>query len=158
MKDVRNIFLLCISCICLLKVSAQGYNTENTALANFIIRMYDNAPFEGVKIVSDYDTDYLLSVVTVKNTGSESAMNRVAQVKCQRQVSQFLNGIVKVSSETIIKTSEDVKTGRNIEEITDIIRENSVGFTRAMQVLTVQDTPSGEKCYMFFRKIEEMKD
>ncbi len=137
---------------------AQGYNLDNNALANFLVRMYNNAPFEGVKIVSDYDNDYLLSVVVVKNNGSESTMNRVAQVKSQRQVSQFLNGIVSISSETIIRTTEDKSLGRSIEEVTDIIRENSAGFTRAMQVLTVQDTPSGEKCYMFFRRIDEMTE
>ncbi len=150
------VFALCVavSSCCF----AQGYNLDNTALANFLVRMYNNAPFEGVKIVSDYDNDYLLSVVVVKNNGSESAMNRVAQVKSQRQVSQFLNGIVTISSETIIRTTEDKSSGRSIEEVTDIIRENSAGFTRAMQVLTVQDTPSGEKCYMFFRRIDEMTE
>lgn len=150
---VFALFVAVSSCCC-----AQGYNLDNTALANFLVRMYNNAPFEGVKIVSDYDNDYLLSVVVVKNNGSESAMNRVAQVKSQRQVSQFLNGIVTISSETIIRTTEDKSSGRSIEEVTDIIRENSAGFTRAMQVLTVQDTPSGEKCYMFFRRIDEMTE
>lgn len=120
--------------------------------------MYNNAPFEGVKIVADYDNNYLLSVVLVKNSGSESTMNRIAQVKSQRQVSQFINGIVSISSETIIKTSENVKSGKTIEEITEIIQEHSLGFTRAMQVLTVLDTPSGDKCYMFFRKIDEMTE
>lgn len=148
-----------IIAVCLLVLShrgqAQGYNSENIALGNFLVRMYNNAPFEGVKIVSDYDNNYLLSVVLVKNSGSESTMNRVAQVKSNRQVSQFLGGLVSISSETIIKMSENTKSGQTIEEVTDIIKENSIGYTQSMQVLTVFDTPSGEKCYMFFCKIGE---
>lgn len=156
MKKIIIGSILCI--VCTIEVFAQGYNAENSALANFLIRMYNNTPFEGVKVVSDYDNDYLLSVVHVKNSGSESSMSRVAQVKSQRQVCQFLNGIVSISSETIIRTTEDRSSGRSIEEVTDIIREHSIGFTRAMQTLTVIDTPSGEKCYMFYRKIDELTD
>ena len=50
--------------------------------------MYKAEPFEGVKVVSDYENNYLLSVVLLANNGqSETARNRIAQVKSQRQVS-----------------------------------------------------------------------
>ena len=145
-------FLLGISCL------AQSYDQERTALKNFLVRMYKAEPFEGVKVVSDYNNNYVLSVVLIKDTGSEMAMNRIAQVKNQRQVSQYLNGIVSTESETIIRTTEKVKEEKTIEEITDIIREHSVGFTKAMEVLTVIDTNNNQKCYMFYRKVEEMKE
>ena len=122
---------------------SQGYNQEKVALTNFLVRMYKAEPFEGVKIVSDYDNNYLLSVVLVANNGqSEIARNRIAQVKSQRQVSQYLGGLVQVSSETIIRTTDKVKEEKTVEEITDIIKENSIGFTKAMEVLTVIDTPN----------------
>jgi hypothetical protein len=137
---------------------AQGFDQERTALRNFLVRMYKANPFEGVKIVSDYDNNYVLSVVLVKSGTSESAMNRIAQVKSQRQVSQYLNGVVTTESETIIRTTEKVKENKTIEEITDIIREHSIGFTKAMEVLTVIDAKDNQKCYMFYRKVEEMKE
>lgn len=137
---------------------AQSYIQERTALKNFLVRMYNAEPFEGVKIVSDYDNNYVLSVVLIKNSGSETAMNRIAQVKSQRQVSQYLNGVVSTESETIIRTTENVKEEKTIEEITDIIREHSIGFTKAMEVLTVIDASNNQKCYMFYRKVEEMKE
>jgi len=146
------IFLL-IGILCF----AQSYDQERTALKNFLVRMYKAEPFEGVKIVSDYDNNYVLSVVLLKNSGSESAMNRIAQVKSQRQVSQYLNGVVSTESETIIRTTEKVKEEKTIEEITDIIREHSIGFTKAMEVLTVFDVNNNQKCYMFYRKVEENK-
>lgn len=137
---------------------AQGFDQERTALRNFLVRMYKANPFEGVKIVSDYDNNYVLSVVLVKSGTSESAMNRIAQVKSLRQVSQYLNGVVTTESETVIRTTEKVKENKTIEEITDIIREHSIGFTKAMEVLTVIDAKDNQKCYMFYRKVEEMKE
>lgn len=73
-------------------------------------------------------------------------------------MSQYIGGLVTSQSETIIRTTEKVKEGKNIEEITDIIRENSIGFTKAMEVLTVIDAQNNQKCYMFYRKVEEMKE
>lgn len=154
---IKTIILL-ISLIFDIQVFAQGFDQERTALRNFLVRMYKANPFEGVKIVSDYDNNYVLSVVLVKNGTSESAMNRIAQVKSQRQVSQYLNGVVTTESETIIRTTEKVKENKTIEEITDIIREHSVGFTKAMEVLTVIDAKDNQKCYMFYRKVEEMRE
>ena len=138
---------------------SQSYNQEKVALTNFLVRMYRAEPFEGVKVVSDYDNNYLLSVVLVANNGqSEIARNRIAQVKSQRQISQYLGGLVQVSSETIIRTTEKVKEEKSVEEITDIIKENSIGFTKAKDVLTVIATPNTHKIYMFYRKAEEMKE
>lgn len=156
MKKVLSLLVLFV-CLFSLNGFAQGYNQEQTALKNFLVRMYKSAPFEGVKIVSDYNNNYLLSVVLVKKSTSESSMNRVAQLKSSRQVSQYLNGVIRADSETIIRTTEDVKNQQTIEEITDIIKENSVGFTKAMEVLTAFDKNENERCVMFYRKIEEMK-
>ena len=136
----------------------QNYNQEQTALQNFLVRMYNNQPFEGVKVVSDYDNNYLLSVVLVKKSSSENVMNRLAQVKSNRQVSQFLSGMVTTESQTIIKTTENTKTGKTFEEITDIIREHSVGYTRQMEVLTAFDKDDTSKVYMFYRKVEDMNE
>lgn len=97
-------------------------------------------------------------MVLVKKSGSESTMNRIAQVKSSRQVSQYLNGVISTESETIIRTTENVKEEKTVEEITDIIKENSIGFTKSMEVLKAFDANDKEKCYMFFRKVEDMED
>lgn len=62
-------------------MKAQLYNQEHTALENFLVRMYRNTPFEGVKIVSDYENTYLLSVVCVKNSGNESVIKNCPSEK-----------------------------------------------------------------------------
>ena len=88
---MKKLTLLFVFCIFALTGFAQSYNQEQMALKNFLVRMYKSQPFEGVKVVSDYENNYLLSVVLIKKSASESAMNRVAQVKSARQVSQYLN-------------------------------------------------------------------
>ena len=156
---MKQLLFYILSMVLTLTAYAQSFNQEKVALTNFLVRMYKTEPFEGVKVVSDYDNNYLLSVVLVANNGqSETARNRIAQVKSQRQVSQYLGGLVQVSSETIIRTTEKVKEEKTVEEITDIIKENSIGFTKAMEVLTVIDTSNNQKCYMFYRKVEEMTE
>jgi len=69
--------------------------------------MYNSSPFEGVKLVNDYDNEYIISVLSLeKGTNSFSILSRVAQVKAQRQVSTFFNGST-ITAEFIIKTTEE---------------------------------------------------
>lgn len=155
MKNCLLLLALFFTSLCF----SQSYNQQQKALENFLVRMYKSTPFEGVKVISDYENNYLLSVVLVKKTSNttESSTNRVAQLKSSRQVSQYLNGVISTESETIIRTTEDVKSKKTIEEVTDIIKENSIGFTKAMEVLTTFDINENERCYMFYRKVEEMQ-
>lgn len=154
MKRIVIILSLCMSFITL---NAQSFNQDRTALANFLSRMYKSSPFEGVKVVQDYDNTYLLSVVLVNKSSSESATNRLAMVKSNRQVMQYLGGLTIISSETIIRTVENPNVKESVAEITDIIKENSIGHTQSMEVLTVIELDSGQKCYMFIRNIKDLK-
>ena len=48
--------ILAITVLCgIISLYAQSYDQERTALKNFLVRMYKAEPFEGVKVVSDYD-------------------------------------------------------------------------------------------------------
>lgn len=154
-----NIIRVIVFVIFLLPIEsfAQGYDEERIALGNFIVRLYENNPFEGVRIVADYNNDYLLSAVLVKNNGNETASNRIAQVKNNRQVSVFINGLVTIDSKTIILTKKDVQQKKSNEEIIEILHESSVGMVRGMEILRVIDRPDNYRCYLFYRKIEEMK-
>ncbi len=89
----RFLWILLLMCGGILAHS-QNYNQERTALANFLVRMYENAPFDGVKAVEDYENAYLMSVVILDKSKykSESTLNRVASVKAMSQASRFFNG------------------------------------------------------------------
>lgn len=141
-----------------LLVKAQSFNQERAPLERFIIRMFENEPFEGIKIVADYDNCYLLSVVIVNPSSNELTMNRIAQLKSQRQVSQYLNGRTSVDSETIIRMTEDTDGNPTLDRIDETIREYSVGFTKSLETLSSFKTKDGKQCYMFYRNMKELKE
>ena len=89
---------------------AQSYNQERIALMKFVERMYNNEPFEGCRIIDDYDSSYILSVVELDKSkySSNSIMNRVAQVKSQRNAGEFFNG-TQSYSEITVRTPKSVE-------------------------------------------------
>ena len=67
---VKKLFIVITMCAISISTMAQGYNTEKTALTNFLVRMYENAPFEGVRAVDDYEQQYLISVLTLEKANT----------------------------------------------------------------------------------------
>jgi hypothetical protein len=118
---------------------AQSFNNDKTAFSNFLKRMYTASPFEGVKIVDDYNSQYLVSVISLEKAKytSESTMNRVAQVKAQSQASTFLNGAT-ISMDMIITTKESKDSSKamtTIVETVEQIKQNSSGFSQGLELL-----------------------
>ena len=138
---------------------SQSYNAEITALKNFLVRMYNAEPFEGVQIAKDYENYYLLSVVTLtrRPNVTENAMNRVAQVKSMRLVSEYLNGTMASESQTIINSTDSAGKRTEVTNLTEIISLRTIGTAKSMQMLTTIDKSSTERVYIFFRKLDEMK-
>lgn len=134
---------------------AQSYNQEQTALTNFLVRMYENAPFDGVKAVEDYDNAYLMSVVKLDKTKykSESALNRVASVKAMSQASRFFNGS-NITDDMIIRTTEKADGSFDTEIIEDI-RENSVGYVKQLEQLTNFAAPDGHHVFIFITPLNK---
>lgn len=124
-----------------LSLNAQSLNQDRIAFANFLKRMYTATSFEGVKIVDDYNHQYLISVISLEKAKytSESTMNRVAQVKAQTQASTFLNGAT-ISMDMVITTKESKDSANNVTTIVESveqIRQNSVGFSQGLELLSV---------------------
>lgn len=136
---------------------AQSYNDDKTSMTNFIKRMYNNTPFDGVKVVDDYDHKYVISVVALEKAKytSQSTMNRVAQVKAQQQANAFFNGST-ITSDLIIKTSESKKDSAQVViETTELIKEQSSGFVEGMELLANFDSADGTKAvFIYIRKLE----
>lgn len=148
MRRVCNLlFFVLLALPCL----AQGYNTERTSFTRFLVRMYNNAPFEGVRIVQDYDSTYLMSVLSLdpaKYGGNESTMNRVASVKAMSQANRFFNGS-SITDDLIIRTTEDSVTGHSTTEIIESIREHSMGYVQALEQLTNFRGTNGRQVFIF---------
>lgn len=135
-------------------VFAQNYNEDRTAMTNFIVRMYKNAPFEGVKVFTDYEHTYLLSVLSLNPATypNVSAMNRVAGVKAMSQASRYFNGS-DISTDLIVRSTEKAD-GTADSEIIETIRERSAGFVKALELLTTLTGDNGRTVFIFCKEIE----
>lgn len=139
---------------------SQSFNEDKTAFSNFIKRMYLSSSFEGIKIVDDYDHQYLVSVISLEKSKytNESIMNRVAQVKAQSQASTFLNG-ANISMDIIITTKETKDSSKKnlstITETVESIKQNAVGFSKGLEFLI--NFESNDKQKMIFVYIRDMK-
>lgn len=139
--------------------NAQSFNEDKTAFLNFIKRMYTASQFEGVKIVDDYNHQYMISLISLDKAkySNESMMNRVAQVKAQSQASTFLNGAT-ISMDMVITTKESKDSSNNVKTIVETverIKQNSVGFSQGLELLSV--FPNGDDKRMVFIYIRELK-
>jgi len=151
MKIKVTVFLLLLA----FSSFSQSINDEKTSVTNFIKRMYNSAPFEGVKIIDDYDHQYFISVLSLEKGKypNEAMMNRVAQVKGQSQANIFFNGST-ISSDLVIKTTENKSTDKQNTSVETIesIKENAMGFVKSMELLTNFDNPDGKRMVFIFYK------
>lgn len=157
LKIIKFLFLA-ISLTSFQIVYAQGYDEERINLAMFIERMYNNEPFEGCRIVDDYDNSYMLAVVTLDPTKYQNkmAMNRVAQVKSQRTAGEFFNGSQSYT-EMVIKTPKSEEKGGDpsLVETMEIIKVNSIGYVKQMQLLTSFDGEDGTKVFVYYKMVDK---
>jgi hypothetical protein len=133
---------------------AQSYNSDRVSFTNFLIRMYNDAPFEGVRAVDDYDDSYLISVLALDKDKykTDAILNRVASVKAMANASRYLNGSV-ITQDMIIHTSEN-SDGTSDTEIIENIRENSVGYVKALEQLTNFARKDGRQVFIFITKLK----
>ncbi len=139
--------------------NAQSFNEDKTTFANFIKRMYTVSAFEGIKIVDDYNHQYLISVLSLekaKYASNPSAMDRLAQVKAQSQANTFLNGAT-ISSDLIIRTTEQKSKDSTsvLVETIESIKQNAMGFTRGLELLTNFENSDGKRIvYVYMREMK----
>ena len=155
MKKLRYIFAILICFVVTLSISAQSYNEDRVAFTNFLIRMYNNAPFEGVRAVNDYDNAFLISVLALdkEKYKTEAILNRVASVKAMTNASRYFNGS-NITQDMIIHTTEK-SDGTSDTEIIEKIRENSVGYVKALEQLTNFKRKDGQQVFIFMTPLSK---
>lgn len=153
MNTIKGVFVFLIMQMCA-TCFGQSYSNDKVAFANFLVRMYKAAPFVGVRVIDDFQDLHLVSIVQLSkaNYDNVSTMNRVAAVKASSQVSRYFNGST-INDDLIIRTTEDV-TGKSTTEITEIIRENSYGYSKALEQLTNFEDASGNQVFIFSTKMK----
>lgn len=133
---------------------AQSYSEDKVSFTNFLVRMYNNAPFDGVRVVNDYDNAYLISVLALDKTKykTEAIINRVASVKAMAQASYYFNGS-NITQNMIIHTSEKAN-GTSDTEIIENIREHSVGYVKALEQLTNFTREDNMQVFIFIKQLD----
>ena len=154
-KLLKHIVLFGLFAIGVNNAIAQGYDQERIQLANFIERMYNNSPFDGCRIVDDYDNSYLLSVVALDRSKYKTPqiMNRVADVKSQRNAGEFFNGSQSYTEMTI-KTPKGEEHESDMTEVYELIRVNSIGYVKQMQLLTSFEDNAGMRVFVYYKKVD----
>ena len=152
---LKKIFV--ISVLSLLTVCyafPQNFNEDRTAMTNFIVRMYRNSPFEGVKVFMDYEHSYLLSVLTLDPAKypNSSVMDRVAAVMAMSQASRYFNGS-DITTDLIVHSTEH-SDGTADSEIIETIKERSMGYVKALELLTSFDNSEIRRVFIYCKEIE----
>lgn len=147
--------ILFVSMLITISSFAQSYNQEKTALTNFLERMYESAPFDGVKVVEDYENAYIMSVVKLDKAKyrTEAALNRVAQVKAMSRASRFFNGS-DITDYIIIRTSEKAD-GSSDTEIIENIHEHSAGYVKQLEHLINFPASDGQIVFIFITPLSK---
>lgn len=155
---MKKLILLLLIIVVTSSTYAQSFNEDKTAFSNFIKRMYTAKPFEGVKIIDDYEHQYLISVISLDKAKytDPSVMNRIAQVKAQSQANTFINGAT-ITMDMVIKTTDkkvkDSTTSTLVETIENI-KQNSIGFTQGLELLTIfENTESKRQVFIYSREL-----
>ncbi len=159
MRVLFNLIIFFSILLLSVKSYSQSFNEEKVSLTNFVKRMYSSEPFEGVKIIDDYDHQYLVSVISLEKGrySNEATINRVAQVKAQSQANTFLNG-ANISMDMIITTKEFKDSANNLKTIIESveqIKQKSIGFSQGLELLTNFD--NSDALRMVFIYAREMK-
>ena len=151
--------LLILGLVTLLNISAfaQNFNADMTALSKFVQRMYTATPFEGVKLLEDYDNQYLLSVIVLdpaKYGNNESTITRVASVKAMSEASRFFNGS-RITMDLVITTKEDGKSNVTTEML-EKINEKSIGYVKSLSQLTNFPDADNKRVFVYFKQLTEI--
>ena len=154
MRTVVCTFMMLLA----LSTNAQSYNSDRVAFTNFLIRMYNNAPFAGVRAVNDYDDAFLISVLALdkEKYKTEAVLNRVASVKAMANASRFFNGS-NITQDMIIHTTEK-SDGTSDTNIIENIRENSAGYVKALEQLTNFRRKDGLHVFIFITPLAINKE
>lgn len=155
---MKHTLILVLFLFAIQNTFAQSYNSDKVAVTNFLIRMYNDAPFEGVRVVDDYEQANLVSVLALDKAKykTDAILNRVASVKAMAQASRYFNGS-NITQDLIIHTSEKAD-GSNDTEIIENIRENSVGYVKQLEQLTNFTREDGLQVFIFIKELENLKN
>ena len=156
MKISIILFLLIITA----NINAQDYGGDKVGIANFVRRMYNAQPFDGVKVLQTQDgKDYMISVVGLKKDPNRPANveSRIASVKAKAFACQYVNGSNVSTEVTIVTTEQKTKDSTVTKtEMKELLKETTIGFAEGMELLINFESNDGKQVlYVYYREIKK---
>lgn len=121
-------------------------------LSDFVKIFLKKNPFDGARIVTAPNNNFLIVVITLDNTKYETINTRdkVAQMKAKQQANTLINGST-ISSEFILRTDENDKSAGITTSET--IKEQSMGFISGIEFLNSFDSSENKTTYIYYKTI-----
>lgn len=152
--------LIILSTSLINELKSQDFGGEKVDISNYVRRIYNSQPFNGVKLLQTQDgLDYMVSVVELKKdpSKSEGILSRIATIKAKSYASQFINGS-NVSTDVIVVSTEERKKDSVITKTTihEVLKETSTGFVDGIELLTKFDSSdSNFSVYVFYKSLKK---
>ena len=86
MKQINKYIVLILLCYCSTKSYSQSFNEGKTTAINFIKRVYNSSPFEGVKKLEGETGNYYTVAVTLLNISKDSVLSVVSKAQSKAQI------------------------------------------------------------------------
>lgn len=121
-------------------------------LSKFVKQNYLKEPFDGARIVTSPNNNFLIAVVSLDPTKytNPSLMDRVAQMKSNQQSNALNNGST-ITSEIIISTEQN---GKEVKSSSlEVIREQTMGFIEGLSALIKFDSEN-KKVFVYYRPLK----
>lgn len=117
-------------------------------LSGFITGKLKRNMFDGARVVISPTNRYVVATVTLDNAkqGSSSMRDRLARMKANQMSNTLVNGST-ITSESVLRT--DGKSASNAD-VSETIKEFSMGFIPGLQLLSSQEVVEGSTTYIFY--------
>jgi hypothetical protein len=117
-------------------------------LSSFISGKLRENLFDGARVVISPKERYVVATVTLDNQkqGSMSMRDRLARMRANQMSNTLINGSA-ITSEIVLRTD-----GENASEtdVSEVIKEFSMGFIPGLQMLSSQEVVEGSTTYIFY--------
>ncbi len=156
---MKKIFFSVLVLFLYTNLLSQDFGGDKVGLINFIKRMHNNNPFDGIKIMQNDDgIKYMICVVSLKNdpNKTESTFSSIAEAKARAKVSQNLNG-TNTSTDFIVITKEEKSSVTTLSstETTEILKESSSGFVNGIELLTnFINIDKSQRVFIYYKEIK----
>jgi hypothetical protein len=122
-----------------------------TTLDDFITEVLRKKNVDGAKIISAPNNKFAIASISLENSkySSPEMRDKAAFMKAKQMINTMMNGST-ITSDQIIRTDES--DNRTEVTITEIVKENSMGFIQGLELLFSKELFTNKTTYAYFAK------